>query len=102
MHEDSLPSRKRALVMPTTDLEVVLSDDDRDPLSIVLPPADELEQISSLKVKQTSLSETFEHEIQIIERVFADTLEESKKKLDRFSGSPTFLNRLANLAGAVC
>jgi tetratricopeptide (TPR) repeat protein len=98
MLNTNVPEKQTSLVVPPKRMEVVLADDERDPLSVVMPPTEDLTEIAALKSTQYSLTDSFPTQAERFAEGFGAALEHAKEKFPRHSKSPTYLNRLANLA----
>jgi tetratricopeptide (TPR) repeat protein len=100
MLKPNLPEGQTSLAIPSAEVEVVLADDESDPLAFVLSPTEDLDAIRSLKLAHHSISEVFGKDTTRFADAFDLGFQREKQKLDRYARSATFLNRLANLAGA--
>ena len=100
MLPNPLPKQQTELIVPQQPLRSVLSDDETNPLALVLRPEGELDEIALLKGTHVSVQE--HADAKSIERaqLFQQALDSEERKSSRFFDSPTFLNRLANLARA--
>ena len=95
-----LPKKQEELIVLPQDIQVVLLEDNSESLSLILPPIEELQEIEMLKSEQVSVRDkSFATETSLA-LGYKQELGRLKLKLARFSKSPTFLNRIANLAAA--
>jgi tetratricopeptide (TPR) repeat protein len=93
-----LPTTQTALVVEPQPLEAILAEEGDHPLAFVLPPSDDAKAIEELQNKSTSLEERAAEIARNRAPMYAAVLEDSLRKFEQFSRSPTYLNRLANLA----
>ena len=100
MLKNPLPETQANLTVPEAGQQVVLTDSKWDPLALVLSPTEDLDAISNISPTQVSISDSFGAEMRRSAEAFGIALERAKLKLPKFSGSPVFLNRLANLASS--
>lgn len=100
MLKPDLPEKQKSLVVDPRGMEVVLADDSGAPLSFVLPPMEEIQEIAELKGANQSIQELYAGKARQIIGEFKQALDREKRKAGRFLDSPTYLNRLANLAAA--
>lgn len=84
-------------VMPTP-VEVVLAEDLSGPLSLTLPPLEDIYEMSKLRASNFSLTDLTKARLKTNERWFRDELTHQLKKEDVYGDSPLYLGRLANLA----
>lgn len=95
-----LPKRQTGLTVSPQNVQVVVAEEGSNPLALVLPPIEDLAEIDALKHSHISVLEISTQHVERREQAFGEQLENQKRKLERFAASPTFLNRLANLAAA--
>jgi tetratricopeptide (TPR) repeat protein len=100
MLPNPIPKRQSELVLPVQPLRSVLADDETNPLALILRPEGELSEIALLKGTHVSAQEHADARSAGRAQWFQQELEHVARKAPRFSNSPTFLNRLANLARA--
>jgi tetratricopeptide (TPR) repeat protein len=100
MLASDLPESQRTLVVAPQDLEVILAEDGDRPLALILPPTEDLDVIEGIRDANISVTDIAVADAEGRVIAFREELAAALEKLDRFSGSPTFLNRLANLAAA--
>jgi tetratricopeptide (TPR) repeat protein len=98
MLTNNLPSHLTKLVVAPRPVELVLADGGLTTLTLILPPLEDLTEMTALREVQFSQKELAAVEWQKLEAVFTDELEALQNKEGRFHDAPTFLNRLANLA----
>jgi tetratricopeptide (TPR) repeat protein len=92
------PSDGKSLAVKPQPIRLVLFEDGLSPLSMVLPPYEDMAEIASFKDGNYSISDlmagTSEHDVLAMNRERARL----ERKREIFSSSPTFWNRLANIA----
>ena len=93
-----LPASQTSLVVEPQPQEAILAEEGDHPLAFVVPPSADLKAIEELKSKNTSLEDAAAESVRSRAAAFSAALEASLEKFGRFSSSPTYLNRLANLA----
>ena len=93
-----LPASQTSLVVEPQPHEAILAEEGDHPLAFVVPPTADLKAIEELRSKNTSLEDVAAESVRSRAAAFEAALEANLEKFDRFSGSPTYLNRLANLA----
>jgi tetratricopeptide (TPR) repeat protein len=98
MLTDRLPNQRTDLVVAPHPIEVVLADDGLAPLAIVLPPLEDMREMRVLGRLHFSLKEFAAVQWERLKSAFSGELEILQQKEARFGDSPTFFNRLANLA----
>ena len=98
MLENNLPQTDKDIVVGRIPIEIIIEDEGLMPLSILLPSLEDILEMKALKNTHFSLKEHAEQAFSQFRQGFKDELESLEKKSERFSNSPTFLNRLANFA----
>ena len=93
-----LPASQTSLVVEPQPHEAILAEEGDHPLAFVVHRAADLKAIEELRSKNTSLEDVAAESVRSRAAAFGAALEASLEKFDRFSSSPTYLNRLANLA----
>ena len=101
MIDATLPEDQKTLRVVPASVELVLAENDSSPLSLILKPFDDLDEMASLEGKGYSLKEYARTDELKISDSFANDFDNLANKSDKYSGSATYLNRLANLAGAI-
>jgi tetratricopeptide (TPR) repeat protein len=91
-----LPSSQKELDVVPQHIPVVLAEGGGRALALILPPLEDMAEIRSLRSRLYSLREHVQ--IQNLQERFRSELTELKRKEGRFAGSPTYFNRVANLA----
>jgi tetratricopeptide (TPR) repeat protein len=94
------PKSEKSLVVAPESPEIVLAEEGETSYAVFLPPLEDLREIAALKDAGISVEEISEVRAAQQQTEFRQELEREKAKLDRYEGSPTFLNRLAILAHA--
>lgn len=98
MLADPVPIEVKALVVEGKPIEVVVSEDGASPLSLVVPPFEVIAEVKLLQGKHFSIKEWSE----VAQAPTWALLEAEHARLaqrySKFKDSPTYLNRLANLA----
>lgn len=89
---------EKSLVLDRPAIEVVVSEDGSAPLALVLPPYEDIAEISSFKNTHFSLKEWGAGEHAPVWAALATERAKLKAKYERFGHSATYLNRMANLA----
>jgi tetratricopeptide (TPR) repeat protein len=94
-----VPKQQSEVLVPDQPLRSVLTDEDANPLAVILPPTEDLAEIERLKSQYTVAAAGA---IRLDERVlaFREELDREVRKAPRFSDSAIYFNRLANLARA--
>lgn len=92
------PEERADVVVARWPIEVVLAEEGATPLSLVLPPLEDLMEMRALQRTHFSLSEYARSTWAKFEGLFRHELNVLEKKAAQFSDSPTFLNHLANFA----
>lgn len=100
MLDATIPQDQRNLCVTPESVELVLTDDDASPLSLVLSPFEDLAEMKSLKGKNFSLKDYARGHAKKLEDLFSLELHSLQGKSNQFRNSPTYHNRLANLAFA--
>lgn len=98
MLANKLPEEQANVIVVSRPIEVVLTEEGVTPLSLVLPPLEDLMDMRALQHASFSLSEYAQATWAKFEGVFRHELSLLEQRADEFSESPTFLNHLANLA----
>lgn len=91
-------SAKRPLTVTPFPLEIVIAEDGVVPVTLVLPPLEDILEMQALKNTQFSLKELATQNWHELEDVFIHGLNFLETKKQRFGNSPIYLNRLANFA----
>lgn len=89
---------ERPLTVKPVPLEVVISDEGIDPITIVLDPLEDIHAMQALKNAHFSLKESTAHIWREHEEFFQERLRNLETKRLRFEKSSIYFNRLANLA----
>lgn len=100
MIDATLPGDQRALRVVPASVELVLAENENSPLSLVLKPFEDIEEMAALEEKAFSLKEYARTDELKVSEAFSRELGNLEQKAERYSKSSTFLNRLANLAAA--
>jgi tetratricopeptide (TPR) repeat protein len=95
----NLPSSSKTLDVVPQSIPVVLAEGGGQALALILPPLDDLAEISELRTRLYSLRE-HAHEHSFQDR-FRSELVALKREESRFAKSATYFNRVANLAYVV-
>src|SRR5260221_68325 len=98
MLSNKLPSETKNLVVQRWPIELVLAEDGTSPLTVQLPPLEDILEMEAMKATHFSWKELAATAWVKMEQVFALELVALERKSERFSDSPSFLNRLADLA----
>ncbi|NML43188.1 tetratricopeptide repeat protein [Ramlibacter sp. G-1-2-2] len=98
METNDQNSEVKALVVEPSPVEVVINEDGVSPLSLVMPPYEDMADIEALKGKHFSIKNWgLLAQASLLESVHAETARLLSKR-QKFQQSSTYLNRLANLA----
>ncbi|MCC2638427.1 MAG: hypothetical protein K0Q68_2146, partial [Moraxellaceae bacterium] len=95
--EQKLPDN-HDLSVEASNIELVILEESASSLSLVFPPAEDLSEIESLKLANFSLKTLIASHRDEAGGEYAHELGRLLQKEERFSTSPVFFNRLANLA----
>jgi tetratricopeptide (TPR) repeat protein len=98
MQGAKIPQEQRQIIIPPSEVEIVICDDQMSHLALVLPPIEDLSAIAAIHNTQYSIKEMADnlwHETRDFYIAQYDLL---KNKNEEFKSSPTYLNRLANWA----
>lgn len=98
MLTDQLPSENANLVVVPRPIELVFADNGLSSLTLILPPLEDMAEMDSLRRVHFSLKEFAANQWDRLADIFTGELDALEQKSERFGDSPTFLNRLANLA----
>jgi Tfp pilus assembly protein PilF len=93
-----VPARSRALAVAPHALELVLAEDGKARLTLLLPPIEDLKEIKSLAAGHLSILQQADDARARIAEDFEGHLKALLAKRERFANSSTFLAHLANLA----
>src|SRR4051812_36536574 len=93
-----VPALIRLLEIAPHKLEIVLAEDGRSRLTLLLPPLEELVAINNLSANNFSLFESAASASVKLSESFAQELKSLLNKRDRFAKSPTYWTYLANFA----
>ena len=96
--DNNLPERRDNLIVTPRPIELMLSDDSINPLTLILQPLEDIAEIKSLSSMNFSFKKFADIEWDKLSSIFSDELETLEQKNERFHDAPTFINRLANLA----
>jgi tetratricopeptide (TPR) repeat protein len=100
MLNNTLPKDQSDVLVPDQPHRTVLIDEDVNPLSLILPPIEDIQAITHLRESDRSLSER-QPRIDEHNRVaFQFEFEKELQKAERFADSPVYFNKLASLARA--
>ena len=93
-----VPATNRLLSITPHRLQIVLAEDGRASLTLLLPPLEELAEIRNLSSKNVSLQESATETSTRLSENFSEELKKLLEKRDRFQKSATYLAHLANFA----
>ncbi|EUJ11288.1 hypothetical protein Meth11DRAFT_2128 [Methylophilaceae bacterium 11] len=93
-----IPPEQKQIIIPPSEVEIVISDDQMSHLALVLPPIEDLSAIAAMGNTQYSVKEVAENAWHESRDYFVAQYEILKNKNDEYKSSPTYLNRLANWA----
>ncbi len=93
-----VPARSRQLAITPHSLELVLAEDGKARLTLLLPPIEDLKEIQKLASGNLSVHQNAELARARLAGDFADHLKALLAKRERFGSSSTFVAHLANLA----
>lgn len=93
-----LPAEQRSVTVAKQPIEVVLSEDGSSPLSLVLPPDEDMAEMSALRATHFSISDFSLKYENTFREAFEVELARMERRSATFGKSATYLNRLANLA----
>jgi tetratricopeptide (TPR) repeat protein len=79
-------------------VEIVIANEGTIPLSLYISPLNDILEMNALKDTHFSVKEHASQAFLQYQKDFEYELKSLEKKFDKFSNSPTFLNRLANFA----
>lgn len=92
------PNEIKSLVIGSHAIEVVMSEDGVSPLSLVVPPYEDISEIQALQHTHFSIKEwTLALQAPMVAMLRSERLR-LLKKYEKYSQSPIYLNRIANLA----
>lgn len=91
-------SSDKPLTVTPSPLEIVLAEEGVVPVTLVLPPLEDILEMQALKNTHFSLKEFTTQHWHELEDAFSNGLNTLETKRQRFGNSPVYLNRLANLA----
>lgn len=94
-----VPKPQSEVLVDDQPLRSVLTDEDENPLALILPPTEDLLEIARLR-NQFTLVESGSHQLDERLLAFSRELDREAQKESRFSDSAVYFNRLANLARA--
>ena len=89
---------QKSLAIRSEPIEVCLSEEVGNPLSLILPPFDDLKKIAQLARTSFSVKALADSALPQIEEAFAQELSRLEKKRVLYKNSKTYLIHLANLA----
>jgi tetratricopeptide (TPR) repeat protein len=92
------PKTEKGIIVESRQVEIVIANEGATPLSLYISPLNDILEMTSLKDTHFSLKEHVENTHIQYQIDFEYELKSLERKFDKFSNSPTFLNRLANLA----
>ena len=98
MLTNQLPAKNTDLVVLPRPIELVFSENGLSSLTLILPPLEDMADMDALGKVHFSLKEFAANQWERFADKFAGELDALENKSARFQNSPTFLNRLANLA----
>lgn len=98
MFTDNIPKDQTDIHVTRENVELVMYEDHGAPLALILPPIEDLEEITWLSDKNFSLKEFATAQSEMRADLVSNELERLRGKSERFSESSVFYNRLANLA----
>ncbi len=98
MQNNVIPKEPKSLIVKSEPIEVVFSDDSMSRLSLVLPPFDDLNEITAFTGHNFSVKDIADHHWEPYRQAFEIELTSLQKKQTRFGNSKTFVSHLANLA----
>lgn len=91
-----VPDGNKSLEVARAPLEVCVTDDQLTTITLVLPPLEDILEMSLLKHQNFSIKDFAEKQRQQIEPKFFSELKSLEKKGARFGTSTNYINRLAN------
>lgn len=91
-------SSEKPLTVTPSPLEIVIAEEGAVPVTLMLPPLEDILEMQALKNTHFSLKELATQNWRELEDVFANGLKRLETKRNRFGNSPVYLNRLANFA----
>ena len=95
---DTATGDAKSLAVVRAPIEVVLSEDAASPLSLVLPPFEDIREITSLKESHFSIRDWSKRALASVWEPLHVEYESLLKKRGRFENSQILLNRLANIS----
>src|SRR6267378_1990655 len=98
MISNRIPALNRPLSIAPHQLQIVLAEDGRAKLTLLLPPVEEILEIRQLSSGNVSLIENAAETSARLANNFSEELKRLLEKRERFQSSPTYLAHLANLA----
>lgn len=98
MQDAKIPQEQRQIIIPPSEVEIVICDDQMSHLALVLPPIEDLSAIAAIHNTQYSIKEMADNLWRENRDFYIAQYELLKNKNEEFKSSPTYLNRLANWA----
>jgi tetratricopeptide (TPR) repeat protein len=98
MLTSNLPKTEKSIIVESRQVEIVLANEGTNPLSLYVSPLNDILEMKELKDTHFSLKEHVSQVSLQYQTDFEYELKSLERKSNKFSDSPTFLNRLANLA----
>jgi tetratricopeptide (TPR) repeat protein len=98
MQNDLIPKEKQSLIVRSEPIELVVTEDGGTRLALVLPPFEDLTEISKLAGRHFSLREQADRRWEPFKAAFSEEFERLERKKHQFGDSKTFITHLANLA----
>ncbi|SDX06474.1 tetratricopeptide repeat protein [Nitrosomonas oligotropha] len=98
MLTNNLPAQRENLEVTPRPIELMLSEDGVQPLTLILQPLEDIAEMQTYSKVNFSLKDFTIIEWGKWEQIFVRELETLKYKEARFHDSPIFFNRLANMA----
>jgi len=98
MFLDKIPEDQPNLLVIGENVELVISEDETNPLAFILPPTEDLSEMDWLSNKNFSLKDLTSSYDEKNKDAFSDDFENLQRKIKKFDDSPVAFNRLANLA----
>ncbi|WP_123069264.1 tetratricopeptide repeat protein [Massilia aurea] len=98
MFIDKIPGEQANLAIEGANVEIIVLEDDDNPLAFVLPPTEDLAEIAALGSKNFSIKEYSNTHIEKNSTTFEKDFRKLQSKAWKFQDSPVYFSRLASLA----
>jgi Flp pilus assembly protein TadD len=100
MLNNEAPSKSTVLTVPARSTEIVLSDEADHPFALILPPIEDLAEISDTKTSILAHDLRRSEQLTRLVQAFSVEYERELSKSKKYGAFPTFHSRLAELASA--